>query len=290
MRQYQGVLLLCAMFLVMAVLSLACQSLAEGQLLPTRLEILPTAGAEQLATSMSTPRPSPTPPLPDTGWQAIGDGLEQRVINLIAPEGEWQESITILRLDPARFRFDVAYRPGDPLDLVAWQAETEALLVVNGGFFTEEYYATGLTIANGVASGQSYVDFGGMFAVSADGPQLRALREVPYTGQESFWAGLQSFPMLLTSGNVPAVLEDDGQKARRTVVAQDVQGRLLFLTATMGHFTLYQLSHFLANSDLGLDRALNLDGGTSTGMLLSDPYLHVPAFALLPTVITVVYK
>jgi uncharacterized protein YigE (DUF2233 family) len=213
--------------------------------------------------------------------------MERRVINLISAEGEWQESITILRLEPSGFRFDVAYRPGDPLDLVAWQAETGALLVVNGGFFTEEYYATGLTISNGVASGQSYENFGGMFAVGQAGPQLRALRELPYTGNEGFFAGLQSFPMLLTSGNVPAIPEDDGQQARRTVVAQDVEGRVLFLTATLGHFTLYQLSHFLASSDLGLDRALNLDGGTSTGMLLSDPYLYVPAFALLPAVITV---
>ncbi len=208
-------------------------------------------------------------------------------MNLISAEGEWQESITLLRLDPSRFRFDVAYRPGDPLDLIAWQAETEALLVVNGGFFTEEYVATGLTIADGVASGQSYQGFGGMFAVGQEGPHLRALSELPYTGEEGFVAGLQSFPMLLAPGNIPAIPEDDGRQARRTVVAQDVEGRILFLTATMGHFTLYQLSHFLANSDLGLDRALNLDGGTSTGMLLSEPYQYVPAFALLPAVITV---
>ena len=33
--------------------------------------------------------------------------------------------------------------------------------------------------------------------------------------------------------------------------------------------------------------AMNLDGGTSTGLLMAEPYEHLPAFVRLPTVIAV---
>jgi hypothetical protein len=91
--------------------------------------------------------------------------------------------------------------------------------------------------------------------------------------------------LLTTAGPVPT--EDDGQRARRTVVAQDGEGRVYFLVAAQGHFTLFGLSRFLSASDLGLERALNMDGGASTGMLLAEPHLLIPALSLLPAVIVV---
>jgi pyruvate/2-oxoacid:ferredoxin oxidoreductase alpha subunit len=47
------------------------------------------------------------------------------------------------------------------------------------------------------------------------------------------------------------------------------------------------MSRFLVESDLNIDRALNLDGGASTGLLLSEPAEGIAAFALLPVVIVV---
>lgn len=242
---------------------------------------------ESPATPAPTERPSPTPPVPDTGWQAIRPGLERRVINLVSAEGEWLESVTVVRLEPASFRFDVRYQPDDPLDLITWQTRTGATLVVNGGFFTESYQATGLIVANGQASGVSYEGFGGMFTVTEQGPDLRWLPDRPYSDQETLNAALQSFPMLLTPGGVLGVSAEDGQRARRTVVARDRQQRLLFLVFDGGHFTLYELSRYLAASDLELDVALNLDGGASSGLYLAEPEVYVPAFSLLPGVITV---
>ncbi|MDX1686847.1 MAG: phosphodiester glycosidase family protein, partial [Candidatus Promineifilaceae bacterium] len=167
-----------------------------------------------------------------------------------------------------------------------------ALLLVNGGFYTEEYVATGLIISEGEVSGVSYQGFGGMFAVTDAGPAVRSLREAPYDPAEPLRDALQSFPLLLAPGGRVAFPREDGAQARRTVVAQDVDDRLLFLVASRGHFTLHQLSRYLAASDLGLDVALNLDGGPSSGFLLAsatadEPLLHVPAFTLLPAVITV---
>ncbi|MEZ4641795.1 MAG: phosphodiester glycosidase family protein [Chloroflexota bacterium] len=185
------------------------------------------------------------------------------------------------------YQFDVAYHPGVPQSLSDWQAETGALLVVNGGFFTPEFHATGLIIAAGVAEGSSYDGFGGMVAITEAGIEVRSLAERPYTADEPLTAAVQSFPLLVQPGGTNGYADEDGQPARRTVIAQDRNGRLLLIIAPLGSFTLHQLSQYLLASDLDLDIALNLDGGSSTGMLLTDLPLHIPAFTMLPAVITV---
>jgi uncharacterized protein YigE (DUF2233 family) len=81
---------------------------------------------------------------------------------------------------------------------------------------------------------------------------------------------VMSFPVLVKPGGVmgfPADA-DEGTRARRTVVAQDFDGRILFIVAPRGFLSLHQMAVFLATSDLEIDVALNLDGGHSTGLWL----------------------
>ena len=75
---------------------------------------------------------------------------------------------------------------------------------------------------------------------------------------------------------------DDGRPARRTVVAQDYQGRILFIVAPRGYLSLHELARFLAESDLDLDVALNLDGGASTGLWLRTDEMSVESDSLIP--------
>lgn len=251
----------------------------------------PVATALPATPLPATPVPTPTLPPLDSGWQPLQPGLEQRVLNVVDDQPIWQESVTILRLDPAYFYFNVHYRPRRPLQLEAWQLETGALLVVNGGYYTDEYLATGLVISGTVPLGSSYSGFGGMFVAGPSGPEVRSLVAQPYDPAEPLQAALQSFPLLIKPGGEIGFPDEDGQQARRTVVAQDRAGRILFLVANRGTFTLHGLSRYLAASDLELDVALNLDGGPSSGLLLAgegeEPRLHLPAFALLPVVIVV---
>lgn len=244
-------------------------------------------------TATSPPAPVFTPtPLPDTGWEVLRPGLERRIIRLFNDQGEQIEYLYLLRLEPAGYRFNVAYRPQAPPSLAEWQAATGALIVVNGGYFREEageLIPTGLLVSNGQATGRSYGDFAGMLAITDGRPELRWLAQTPYDPAEPLQAGLQSFPLLVKPGGelgFPQQHEDDRQ-ARRTVIAQDRQGRLLFLVAYQGSFTLHRLSRYLVESDLDLDVALNLDGGTSSGLLLAEPPEVLPALVRLPVVITV---
>lgn len=257
---------------------------------PTTIPIIPTAPfvvpppTPEISAAAIPPTSTPIPP--DTGWLTHQPGLEQRTITLFDATGQRRESVTILRLDPAYFTFDIGYRPGQPQTLPQWQAETGAQLVVNGGYFTEEQIATGLIIVDGVTSGWSYEGFGGMVVITAAGLEVRSLVEQPYDATESIAAALQSFPLLVKPGGEPGFPEEDFRASRRTVIAQDTQGRLLFLVAPLGYFTLYQLSQWLSSSDLDIQIALNLDGGASTGLLLTAPLVHIASFDLLPVVIT----
>jgi uncharacterized protein YigE (DUF2233 family) len=198
--------------------------------------------------------------------------------------------LVIVRLDPAQVRLRVAYAPDRPRGLRSWFEERQPLLAINGSFFTPENRATALLISDGSPSGESYAGFGGMLAVAPDGGvSLRALRDQPYDQAESLDQALQSFPMLVFPGGVPAEIEDDGRKARRSVVALDRAGRVLLLVSPTSAFTLRGLADWLSQSDLDVDRALNLDGGSSTGLYLSDGALHetIDSFGPLPIVLLV---
>jgi exopolysaccharide biosynthesis protein len=243
-------------------------------------------------TSTSVPVLSPTATQnPDTGWFDLQPSLERRTLKFMDDQNQWVEALNIFRLDPNQFRFDVAYHR-TPQSLRDWQAETDALIVVNGGYFrieNDEYIPNGLTIADGEVIGISYGTFAGMLAITRDGPELRWLEQEPYNPDEGLLAALQSFPIIVKPGGKLGLSEEheDHQKAARTVIGQDTHGRILFMIAPEGYFTLQGLSATLTESDLELDIAINLDGGPSSGILVADPPEEISRGALLPVVILV---
>ena len=143
--------------------------------------------------------------------------------------------------------------------------------------------------SNGKAFGSSFEGFGGMLAINQDRAELRWLVQRPYNFNEPLQAALQSFPILVQPGGKLGFAADreDHARARRTVIAQDRESRILFIVAPQGYFSLHQLSAYLTDSDLDLDIAINLDGGGSTGLLVAKPREIIPSKVLLPFVILV---
>lgn len=225
-------------------------------------------------TLTPTPSPTPTPEPPDTGWLGVADGVELRRIR-VPVDGGGVERVTLVRLDPEHVRFRVLYTPGVGRRVSEWAAalesdDTPPLMVVNGGFFTQEYLATGLLVSNGRAYGTSYEGMGGMFAVLPGGRvEVRWLVARPYDPAEWLVEAVQGFPMLVRpDGSIFPSDADDGRTARRTAVAQDGEDRIIFLVAQDGFFSLHALARWLAESDLSPVAALNLDGGQSSGLYL----------------------
>ena len=229
--------------------------------------------------------------VPETGWSLMQPGLQRRVIEIYDNQNQHVESLYIWRLDQKSFRLDVAHAER-PKSLQRWQEETSASLVLNGGYYSianERYFPDGLTIVNGQASGRSFSGHGGMLTISSSRAELRWLVEKPYQSSERFDAALQSFPMLVKPGGQLGfgAERENHVSARRTVIAQDREGRILFMVAPRGYFTLHQLSAYLTASDLNLDIAINLDGGGSTGILVADPPEIIAPTRPIPFVILV---
>ena len=242
------------------------------------------------ATPIPTvPRIIQTPVHPD--WSVLQPGLERRVIDIYNSQNQRVESLHIWRLDQKYFRLDVAYDEA-PKSLQTWQEETDASIVLNGGYYSienEQYFPDGLTVVNGQASGRSFSGFGGMLAIKPSQAELRWLVEQPYDPSERFQAALQSFPVLVQPGGKLGfgAERENNVRARRTVIAQDREGRILLMVTPQGYFTLHQLSRYLAESDLNLDIAINLDGGGSTGVLIAHPREVIPSNRLIPFVVLV---
>ena len=160
------------------------------------------------------------------------------------------------------------------------------------GYFTPENVTTGLLISDGQTWGNLYGDFAGLFAVTAqEHVSVRWLKNRPYDAAEPLSQAVMSFPVLIKPGGVmgfPADA-DEGTPARRSAICQDLDGRILILVAPRGYLSLHELARSLAKSDLGLDVALNLDGGFSTGLWLTagERSVEIDSRVPVPSVISV---
>jgi hypothetical protein len=233
-------------------------------------------------------QPSAEPALPqfsDSGWMDVGNGAELRRLRVPVGPGSAEATLTVVRLDTSMVRFRVGYQPGQPLAFTEWVDRSSPLAAINGGFFSEGFESTALVISGGAASGSSYKDSGGMFAVDSQGSiSLRSLADQPYDPAEPLVEALQGWPMLVKPGG-DTYSGTDADVARRSVVALDRSGHVLLLACSTSSFTLRALAEWLAASDLEIEAALNLDGGSSTGLYLSgqaqiDPFVRLPLVLL----------
>ena len=222
---------------------------------------------------------------PSSTWELLAPGLERRVYRTTLTQ------FVILRIDPNQYLFRVHYRPGDPLDINQWSdALPGAVAFVNGNYFDKDNHALGLVVADGVVYGNAYQNMGGLLVVQDGIVRVRSTVAEPYTG-ESLDQAVQAFPMLISDGKAAFSNTQGDRVARRTVVGQDKEGRILLMaTSAFAGMKLVDLSNYLAATDLDLVNAFNLDGGSSTLLSLNlpgqSPY-QIASVDPVPTVLAV---
>ncbi len=266
-------------------------SLLAGALLACSLVPGVSYSGTPVTASSNTGGSPDAPPL-DT-WTQARAGVAIRYEHWKSA-GNNEDTVTIIRFDPHSIHLSIGYRPDKPLNLSSWVKQTGAMASVNGGYFDEHNQATGLVISNGNVAGTSYSGYGGMLAVDAQGAiSLRSLRDQPYDpNSEQLLQATQSTPMLIINGKRTNFSADAASK-RRTVVAKDKQGRLLFIISPSQAFSLDELADLLIDhataSDLNLQTALNLDGGSSTGLYLNagSQKVTIDPITPLPIVISI---
>ncbi len=231
-----------------------------------------------------TPTPAET-----TDWETLAPGMERRFYR---PGGEYAlTQIIAVRIDPALYSFRVHYRPGAALNLAGWRdALPGAAAFINGNFFDAQRNALGLVVTDGVPYGQAYQGMGGMLQVQNGGVRVRSTILEPYAG-EALEQAVQAFPMLMTNGQASFANTQGDRISRRTVAAQDVQGRILLIaTTSLVGMRLVDLSSYLASTDLQIVNAVNLDGGGSTLLALNlpgQPPYDILSLDPVPTVLAV---
>jgi hypothetical protein len=223
----------------------------------------------RVTDSVTLPPPATYTPVSD--WQTLAPGVERRDVDLRLSGGRHARAV-ILRLDPAVVAFRVHYSPDDPHTIIGWRDSLpQAAVIFNASFFDETHRALGLLVSDGQVFGQSFVGFGGMFQVSASGVRVRSLVGEPYYGDALIQA-VQAFPMLIEAGGVLAP-QGDGfdSRSRRTLIAQDWDGRILVAVIPNDLVSLADLQSWLITSDLNVTIAMGLDGGKSSGLIVNGP-------------------
>ena len=136
---------------------------------------------------------------------------------------------------------------------------------VNGGFFKPDFTPVGLLISDGklvtpLAPARLMT---GILSASTHKVQIQRLRE--FSRQEKANAAVQSGPFLVDHYEPTAGL-DDSHVARRTFVATGTNDRAVL--GTCSGVSLAELAAILTTTrladDLKIQRALNLDGGSSS--------------------------
>lgn len=228
----------------------------------------------------------PTPLPTDTGWLAAAPGVEVR--RLRVEVGGVDSPLSVVRLDPTKVRFEVGYAPDAPKALSTWVNETQAVAAINGGFFDVAGQTVSLLVHDGEAIGESYIGRGGMFATTPDGSiWLRSLADTPYETGEPVAEAVQGWPLLVRARGEAAYSFEDGERDRRSAVAVDAAGRVLLVVASTPAFTLREFAEWLATTDLDVAAAVNLDGGSSSGLIVRSQFNpeRIDPFAPLPIVL-----
>ncbi len=228
---------------------------------------------------------APAAPGSNGGWSLIAPGLEWR---------EWRpeqdQVINILRIDPQSYSFQVKYNPRQPYSLAQWRAkEPAAVAIVNANFFDPSYVALGLVVSDGEARGRPYLERGGSFLVKQDRAAVRANDALLVGELAAVEQAVQGFPLLVENGEQRYFGPPKQERARRTAIAEDKTGKILIIIAPFVGPTLGDLSALLAESELGIETAVNLDGGGSTLLAVPAGDYFQPSFDAVPVVIAV-YK
>jgi exopolysaccharide biosynthesis protein len=183
--------------------------------------------------------------------------------------------------------------PGQVRSITDWLTSLPgAAAIVNANYFDTSNNPLGLVAVNGAQYGSLLPrSDAGLFQVVNGVPKVRSLFLEPYGPGEHFEQVLQGYPMLMVMGQ-PAPAFDrtlNNVLASRTVIAQDVHGRILLMVTSPGLASFTDMARWLAVSGLEIDAALNLDGGQSTAMYLATggPSSITPGIRPVPVVLAV---
>jgi len=205
-----------------------------------------------------------------------------------------------VNVETASFRRDrvtlrvLDYPDGGPKGAIVLHAmDGGALAAINGGYFTDQYQPDGLLEIAGVVRQPARPGLSGIVGSTTDEDPV--IEPVGNADTAKLRDALQSGPFIVDPGGTNGIRRDDGQRAARSLVILSPKYIAVSVTARCG---LSDLANALVSTPgtFGVDhvdRALNLDGGPSTGFAVrrrNGDVEVVRESARLRTVLTVVER
>ncbi len=238
--------------------------------------------AELLPALTALPATTATPV---SKWETIAVGLEWRTLR---PDGSDSSQLVVLRIDPQRYRFRAIYQAGAPKSLAGWlELEPNASIIINANFYDQANRALGAVVSDGRLSGSAYQSRGGTFLVRNGAASVIGFPAGPPPIDTTVDQAIQGFPLLVFNGEQAYFGSSAGERNRRTVIAEDADGKILILTAPYFGPSLQDLGAYLPSTDLNIMTAVNLDGGGSTMIAIPAADYYQPSFDAVPTVLAV---
>jgi exopolysaccharide biosynthesis protein len=192
-------------------------------------------------------------------------GLEHRHVVLAESESGDEATLDLALFSTKSAIVRVADNPAGTEDLASVMRRVRGLAGVNGGYFDPQNAPVGLLISDGklIAPFRKARLLSGVLVATKG--RVEILRAAEYSSRKTATAALQCGPFLVDGGAAVSGLNNT-KSARRTFVLTTGSDR-----AAIGFsspVTLAQIGEILATArlapDLKVQRALNLDGGSSS--------------------------
>jgi len=190
-----------------------------------------------------------------------------RHVRVAAKESDTGERVQmhLAIFDLRKIRLRIIDQPNERGDLASAMSSGKCLAGVNGGYFEPDYQPVGLLISDGrtIAPFRRARLLSGVLSV-ANG-HIRLQRASEFSTKEKVSEAVQCGPFLVDHGKSVIGL-DEAHSARRTFVA--VGSANLLALGYASSISLAQLSRVLTvgkiTDDFKIERAMNLDGGSSS--------------------------
>lgn len=216
----------------------------------------------------------PIVPLSGNGWYEVDDSLATMEISY---ETETLEgTIAIYRITPGHYEMSLASDSEAPHYLSDWAKQLDAAIVINGGYFHEDYTSSGYLKIDFERIGERLFDQqrSGLLLIENDKISIRDLAKDPLATGEKLEYGLQSYPFLIKD-SVRFITTDSGKTGRRTAVGTDHDGYFYIIIVDDFHITLYELMEALIGTEIDFEYVLNLDGGPSSGIIVRRSRINI---------------
>jgi uncharacterized protein YigE (DUF2233 family) len=218
-----------------------------------------------------------------THWLTLAPGLDY---TRITPSAQLPSYLHAFRIDLRHYRLELAFSEDykNNINTVADLVKAhQAIVGVNGGFFSPEFKPLGLRVNQGTQhSPLRNISWWGIFFIKNKQPYITTQND--YHPDSNIKFAVQSGPRLIIDGKIPSLKPG---AANRTALGITKTGDVILLATENLPLTTLQLAQIMQapTSEGGLNciNALNLDGGSSTQLYASiDNFqLDVPGYSTI---------